>query len=264
MTKNLVKPLLLVLSTTALFLLPPQAPCKDLPAKTNSAVVLIQQHWTMGRNKIIIGENGLHIITADGLNLTAQAPDWTVVCYRPAEKLVWQSALKNFSGIAHFQDQEETVRARDNLLTAKHFNYLGLDCHKYSTLSRMSNYTVTTNKFNIPKEAAAVLCRYYAMPAVTELPLFRCERYFLNAKELAQTRQGKDSFLTIKEVHEGPVQFLQTLSIKTMFVSPAEFRPPPGFKSVVDSEQLLLSTKQQSQITDIMSEIGFSTQVGRH
>lgn len=224
----------------------------------------MQQHWTLGKTKLSVTARAVRIDSQDGLTIVAQAPEWRPICFRTAEKIVWSSPLREFRGVTAFQDTDLAETTGDYCKLQKHFEYVGLDCQKYGTLSRPMAYTLTTDQIPTDKNAADLICRYYHIPRVMQVPIMRQERPSLNPRELARTSEAKESYLAVKDLHEGPLIFLNTLSASTKKIDKADFRIPKSLHAVNNVSDLVLSNQQQGQLTDIMSQFGFSSEVARH
>jgi hypothetical protein len=224
----------------------------------------MQQHWTLGKTKLSVTAQAVRIDSQDGLTIVAHAPEWRPICFRTAEKIVWSCPLQEFRGVTAFQDTDLAETTGDFCKLQKHFEYIGLDCQKYGTLSRPTAYTLTTDQIPTDKNAADLICRYYHIPRVMQVPIMRQERRSLNPRELARTSDAKESYLAVKDLHEGPLIFLNTLSASTKKMDKADFRIPKSLHTVNNASDLVLSNQQQGQLTDIMSQFGFSSEVARH
>lgn len=226
--------------------------------------ILVQQHWSLGKKTVYLSREAIKIVCEDGMNILTRAPDWNVICFRNNEKLVWNCRRQDFSGNIFFLQPAMRVNEFDKLLLDSHCRYLGQNCHKYSHPARIFNYTLTSDIIPVNNQAADFFCRYYNIPNVRQMPLMRSELHIRDPRQLALTKQGKDSFLSIKAVHEGQITFLQTLSAKKTLLNPGDFAIPSGLRPVNDPKELALSNEQQTDLTDILNEIGFSSEAGRH
>lgn len=230
----------------------------------NSEWILVQQHWTLGKTKLYVTAQAVRIDSQDGLTVVAQAPEWRPICFRAAEKIVWSCPLREFRGVTAFQDTDSAETMGDYCKLQKHYEYVGLDCQKYGTLSRPTAYTLTTDQIPADKNAANLLCRYYHIPRVMQIPMMRQERRSLNERELARSKDAKESYLAVKDLHEGTLIYLNTISASRKKIDKADFHIPKSLQAVNNASDLVLSNEQQGQLTDIMSQFGFSSEVARH
>ncbi len=218
-------------------------PCSVAAAAPAKELVVTQVD-----NIIYITDEAVRIKNNTGnFILVAKAPDWRVTCFRTEKKVYWQSDLNRFSGVMLLHPSARAgILGQPNFLGQR--KYKGYDCLCYN--SRKGSIVYGAKNIKIQPKVAELLCRYFAIPSIKEIPLFETtaseEKY--QHKEWFDAERYKDFF------QRTPVT---TKSISTKTYDPTDFVIPSGLKKMKLPTQVSFSDANKRDLEGMIKDVGF-------
>lgn len=179
--------------------------------------------------------------------LVAKAPDWKVTCFRTDRKVYWQSDLNRFSGVMLLHpcvSAKDPIQAK--LLGEK--KYKGYDCVYYQSKKGMLVYGA--KNIRIPSKVAELLCRYFFLPSIKEIPLFESTA----SEEKYQQKEWFDAHRYKDFLQRTPVA---TKSITTKAYDPKDFAIPPGLKKMKLPTEVSFSDANRNDLEGMIEGVGF-------
>ena len=200
-----------------------------------------------------------------GCHLLCRAPDWKVHCYQPQDSLEWIGNLSLFSGIV--MGNPYALPKAPRSLPSKVVgsgDFQGLKYSKYSSGSYRSTLLCTADDIPLAPKAAEFLSRLYTLPVITNVPVFCIDKKAGASLRVDKGTIGKNNYDCAADLRKGEVQFLRTVSWKSVPYNPADFALPKNFKRVSDIIQVTFSSERKDQLGDMLDNVGFTTKLDKN
>src|ERR1700728_1501008 len=127
---------------------------------------ILQQHKDMqGDLTAYVSHDAVKIVNPKwGYQVVARAPDWTVHCFRPAEKIEWTGELNTFTGDMMENPVPSGIVDENRLVPIGSGVEGGLRYTKYAHSPRTSLVVYGADDMAVSAKAAECLCRFYDIP----------------------------------------------------------------------------------------------------
>lgn len=216
-----------------------------------------------GATTIYVTDDAIKVTTEKlGCNLLCRAPDWKVHCYQPQESLEWIGDLSLFSGIV--MGNPYALPKAPRPAPAKFVgsgDYHGLKYSKYSCGFYRTSLMCTADDIPLAPKGAEFLSRLHGMPLTTKVPVFCSDRRAGGSLLVDKGNLRKNDYDCAIDLRKGEVQFLRTVSWKSLPYNPVDFAPPKNFKRVSDIIQVTFSADKKDQLGDMLDNVGFTTKL---
>jgi len=224
--------------------------------------VLEQKHADLGKFSLYVSHNAIKIVSRQwGYQLLARAPRWTVHCFRPEEKIEWIGELDAFNGDM-LQNPMAIGNKKDYRFDAFGTGLInGLKYTKYAPSRQSLSAIYGADEMVVAPMASDFICRLYGFPDCGKIPLY-CSNDRGLAKPLAQ---GKNEWLKVevgRDLRGGLVTQLVTESWKKVPFNASDFAYPLAYKILRSASEVAYSSKQKDTMTEVLNEVGFSTEQG--
>lgn len=241
---------------------PARLPVKAAPAAEKEIWILDQTYVDRGRAKLFISRDAVKIVSTDwGYTLIAAAPDWTVYCFRPEDKIEWHGKLDAFDGRMLF-DPVATGEVNEMQITAVgRAQQNGLKCIRFAPFRWSMTAFYEAEEINVSRKASEFINRFYDFPITDKVPILcRIDR------GVGKTApDGKGLWYKIelgKDLRNGVTTELTTNSCQKAPYKASDFSRPQGYKHVSDLTQVAYSPRQKGAISEVMDQLGFASERG--
>ncbi len=235
-------------------------------AKTGKKEWILHQASDMGGATVIyVTDDAVRVTTEKlGCNLLCRAPDWKVHCYQPQDKLEWIGDLSLFSGIVMGNPYAlpKTPRAIPWKVVGRG-DFQGLKYSKCRSGLYGSSLLCTADDIPLAPKAAEFLSRLYTMPVITNVPVVCSGKKAGASLRVYKGTINKNDYDCASDLRKGEVQFLRTVSWKSLPYNSADFAPPKNFKRVSDIIQVTFSADKKDQLGDMLDNVGFTTKLDK-
>jgi hypothetical protein len=235
-------------------------------AKTGKKEWILHQVSDMGGATVVyVTDDAVRVTTEKlGCNLLCRAPDWKVHCYQPQDKLEWIGDLSLFSGIVMGNPYAlpKAPRAIPWKVVGSG-DFQGLKYSKYGSRLYGNSLLCTADDIPLAPKAAEFLSRLYTMPVITNVPVVGSANKFGTALRVDKGNLRKNDYDCASDLRKGEVQFLRTVSWKSLPYNPVDFAPPKNFKRVSDIIQVTFSADKKDQLGDMLDNVGFTTKLDK-
>ncbi len=224
--------------------------------------ILVQNEDASGLNTVYVTHDAVKIINTHlGCHMVVKAPDWKVHCFQLKEKIEWIGPLDQFSGEIMLNPYLTPRRpAAVPLRVVGTGTLKGLRYKKYPV--RNNALLLVATDISITPQAGDFISRFYGLPYVPELPLYSCT--LLQGQKLNASKQNPWMDLQVaNDLRSGLRVNLETQSCKKVAYNAADFEIPRNFKHTADLVSVTLSGDKKSQFSDMLDNVGFTTQVGK-
>ncbi len=217
---------------------------------------LIQYHFERGASTVYITHDALKIVKS-GFELLAKAPDWTIYCFRPADKTIWIGKIEQFNGIALTSPWAVPKNKILPLKVVGTRTRHGMKVIESCSSSRDRYFTA--DEIEVAPQAAHILCRYYYVAETDKVPLDFIVQLL---DEQPKRKEFPWLDLDFKQAAKQAIRFdLTTKSVTKVTYDPATFKLPSGYTRVADLNRVAYSEKQQGQLTDLLEDLGTATKL---
>lgn len=235
-------------------------------ARTGKKEWILHQASDMGGATVMyVTDDAVKVTTEKlGCNLLCRAPDWKVHCYQPQDKLEWIGDLSLFSGIVMGNPYAlpKTPRAIPWKVVGSG-DFQGLKYSKYSSRQYANSLLCTADDIPLAPKAAEFLSRLYTMPVITNVPVVCSAKRAGGALRVDKGSINRNDLDCASDLRKGEVQFLRTVSWKSLPYNSADFVPPKNFKRVSDIIQVTFSADKKDQLGDMLDNVGFTTKLDK-
>jgi hypothetical protein len=235
--------------------------CASAPVLALDEEWILQQHGDdLGEIETRFSARAVRIdVKQNGFSLMASAPGWQVNVFRPREKVYWSCPLEKFQALIltnPFASPESRIFVPALLEGEKHppagtysaplkrtatGNINGLAYSRYIHQGKwgLSTFSVADD-IKVDYKIAELLCRFFVIPVVHQIPLQDSLQSFDNGSFAARHKSAQNlpfqKMDYADDYRRGPVVHLQTKSWKKVAVCPADFVMPPcrRVKDVLD------------------------------
>ncbi len=236
-------------------------------AKAGQKEWILQQASDMGgATTIYVTDDAVKVKTDKlGCHLLCRAPDWKVHCFQPQESLEWVGDLSLFSGIV--MGNPYALPKIPKVMSAKLVgkgNFQGLKYSKFSSGNYGSSLLCTADDIPLAPKGAEFLSRLYTMPIITKVPIFCTGKKGGGTLKVNHASVRQNDYDCAADLRKGEVQFLRTLSWKSIPLHDADFAVPKNFKRVSDIIQVTFSSDKKDQLGDMLDNVGFTTKFDKN
>jgi len=226
-------------------------------AKDGEVWLLNQTYVDRGKADIFVGVDAVKVVSTDwGYSLVAAAPDWTVHCFRPEEKIEWHGPLNLFSGDMLFNPVAVAERNTTRQINLGQGCLRGMKFTRYAPSRSSLSLLYESDEIKVSPRAAEFINRFYNFPDLGKVPIFcRSDR-----GQGHVVGDGKGMWHNIelgRDLRNGIIIELVTNSCKKMPAAGIDFSAPRNFKRISDLTQVAYSKKQKNDMNEAMNEMGF-------
>lgn len=228
---------------------------------------ILHQSSDMGGTAIVyVTDDAVKVKTEKlGCSLLCRSPDWKVHCYQPQDKLEWIGDLSLFSGAVMGNPYALPKQPRpipSKVLGSGDFK--GLKYTKYTSGFYGSGLMCTADDIPVAPKAAEFLSRLYSIPLVAKVPV-SCSGIKTGASlPVDKGNIKKNDYDCASDLRKGEVQFLRTVSWKSLPYNPADFALPKNFKRASDIIQVTFSADKKDQLGDMLDNVGFKSKLDKN
>ncbi len=222
--------------------------------------VLVQNGIEESGHVVTVSHDAVSVVSQKyGYHVVAAAPTWVVHCFRPNEKIEWVTKLETFNGHRLFSPFAVGTANTTQMNFYGKGKFLGLKVTKYSEVSSPKSLSYLADEIPVTPKVAEFLCRYYDVPEMEKIPLFHCvDKGYAPPKPRKGDQWSFDEIA--KDLRQGTVVDLTTISCKKVPYNSSEFEYPQGFRKVTSPGQAAYSSGQKEMFTDFLDDVGLSTE----
>jgi len=226
-------------------------------AVDGEAWLLNQTFTDRGKADIIITNDAVKVVSTDwGYCLVAAAPDWTVHCFRPEEKIEWFGPLKLFSGHMLFNPVAVAEKNLTRQMPLGHGSQHGLKYTRYAPSRSSLSLIYAADDIKVSASACEFISRFYDFPDVGKVPIF-CRTDRGSGREIGDGKGMWHHIELGRDLRNGLIIELVTNSWKKVAAKSVDFSPPKGFTRIGDLTQVAYSKKQKKDMNEAMDQFGF-------
>lgn len=221
---------------------------------------LIEQNFAdLGDTRLYVSEDAIALVCpAKNLHILTKSPDWQVHCFNTVEKVEWIGHLNQFSGIAManpfavpYGKSARTWRLNGQTKVR------GIACLRYGNMQASGDKLLTAQEPKTNKNCAEMVARFYHTPILPEIPLYHAIHNGVT-KYTRKSVYWMDSNIA-GDLRDGPIEKLKTLSCQPKAFNAADFEYPKGYKRIGRLIEISYSSREKSNISDFMDNIGFTS-----
>jgi hypothetical protein len=182
-----------------------------------------------------------------------------VHCFRPAEKIEWTGELNTFTGDMMENPVPSGIVDENRLVSIGSGVEKGLRYTKYAHSPRTSLVVYGADDLAVGAKAAECLCRFYDIPPIIKVPLFRCNYKARSAP--ARATKNAVAWIEIDYAHDlrtGTVIHLETKSCTKVPFNASDFQLPHGYKTCKVT-QVAYSRHQKESMNEVFNDMGFAS-----
>ncbi len=248
--------------------------------------LLVQNHAELGVVHFYVTHDAVKaIISKTGCCMLAKAPKWQLHYYRPDEKAMWSGALERLEPASLVNPFNRSfgrkyapivVKKSDVPYVARSDQQAvellgtgtteGLHYSEYSTIrSKQRSIFWLTKDIAVDPKCAQVLCRFYGVPEMGQIPLYVRKTSLENRLYSAEREKNKATpFLPshgalVTDLRTGPQVVMSTKSCKKVPFDAALFQVPTNYKKLAAIVDVTYSAKAKDDITSIMDDMAFTS-----
>jgi hypothetical protein len=238
----------------------------SLAATTKSEWVIEQKYSEIGDHKVYLSADAVKIVCPkQGFQVSAKAPDWDAYCYRLDSKKLWIGKFNVFTGDLLVNPFAVPKYSFEPLRPDTDTVYNGFECASF--LSDKENSVVYGSKtISISPMACEFLCRYFNVPRMHEVPMFRrIEAAKRSPLVLANDNdQARLTENVLRDQRYKSRVILSTSSVKKISYKSSDFDLPKNFQHTSQAGDIGVTGAQRSQIGAALDELGFSSDYVRN
>ena len=226
-------------------------------AKSGEVWLLNQTYVDRGKADLFISPDAVKIVSNDwGYSLVAGAPDWTVHCFRPEEKIEWYGPLNLFSGHMLFNPVAVAERNKSSQINLGKGRMQGMQYTRYAPSRSSLSLLYESDEIKISSGAAEFINRFYDFPDLGKVPIF-CRTDRGQGRVIGDGKGMWHHIELGRDLRNGIIIELVTNSWKKVPAGNVDFAPPRDFKRISDLTQVAYSKKQKNYMNEAMDEMGF-------
>jgi hypothetical protein len=232
----------------------------------------IQNEWLLEQNE---GEAGLHqvyispdavkiVSERQGFTIFAKAPDWDAYCYRHDNNKMWIGKLATFTGDLVMNPFAIPKYAFSRPKPAGDVQYEGVTCSNYIE-DREGSVVYGSKSIKASPRQCEFLCRYYNVPRLTQVPLFR--KVEPSSRRPPPTIAADRLWFNnnvLRDLRDKSRIVLSTSSIKKVTYKASDFELPKNYHRIGDAGDIGINGAQRSQLGAALDELGFSSDYVRN
>ena len=231
--------------------------CAPAGAIDGDAWLLNQTFTDRGKADIIVTSDAVKVVSTDwGYSLVAAAPDWTVHCFRPEEKIEWYGPLNLFSGHMLFNPVAVADRNLTRQMPLGQGSQHGLKYTRYAPNRSSLSLIYAADDIKISAHASEFISRFYDFPDVGKIPIF-CRTDRGSGRVIGDGKGMWHHIELGRDLRNGITIELVTNSWKKVAAKSVDFSPPKGFTRIGDLTQVAYSKKQKKDMNEAMNQFGF-------
>jgi len=223
----------------------------------NCQWILVQKGEDASSSRLTISHDAVKIVNDKyDVQLAMTGPTWFVHCFSLKEKVEWVGHYKEFKGERLFSP------FADKNLTAARFklsgkgNMKGLKFSRYVDVRSPLRQVYGADDISVAEPVAQFLCRYYDLPAIAQVPIYRV---YYRASSLKP--KYDDKRWTFEEFSDdmrtGAIVTLSTVSWKKVPYKAADYTLPRGFKRVQSPDKVVYIGDRKSGMIEFIDGVGF-------
>lgn len=218
-------------------------------AANKTAWKMVQREKSAGINEILFCSNAVKIVDKNrGFTIVSTAPDWNVALFRRDDNLLCRLSRQQFYNKYAYKVKHGMTPSR----------VLGMV--KVGTLSAPMYYGPFHNdvikRFDgVPVQVEDLLSCYYKASAVDGIVLKSVSNY------IQRKQTNASAFMPADLNPTGVIR--ETISLKEIPYTDADFKIPGGFRPVSDLNQIMTGAVKRKEAESIFLEMGVGDELGK-